>query len=157
MLNLTQKPKRNTSRGKEGGKKKTAAKTGISLPPFPLRFSSLDSLFPLPFSSTHCRFLLSPDTQAKSGYRTGNLYCAVTFVGGCRGRCLHRPATLCIPPFCRGCLRQPAYLTVIVHILRTPDATLGTFAAHNKRTAKGGPCKRYIHGDTINSAFRIPN
>ncbi|MBO4878043.1 MAG: hypothetical protein J5501_08565, partial [Ruminococcus sp.] len=41
-------PKRNTSRGKEGGKKKTAAKTGISLPPFPSRFSSLDSLFPFP-------------------------------------------------------------------------------------------------------------
>jgi len=50
LLHLTQ-AKEEHLRGKEGGKKKTAAKTGISLPLSPLRFSSLGSLFPHPYLS----------------------------------------------------------------------------------------------------------
>jgi len=42
-------PKRNTFGKEKGGKKdKTGTKGGISLPSLSLRFSSLDSLFPLP-------------------------------------------------------------------------------------------------------------
>ena len=42
------KPKRNTSCQRGGGKHKTVAKVGISLPLSASRFSSLDSLFPQP-------------------------------------------------------------------------------------------------------------
>ena len=42
------KPKRNTSCQRGGGKHKTGAKVGISLPLSASRFSSLDSLFPQP-------------------------------------------------------------------------------------------------------------